>query len=240
MYYETSRRSSKLTEEVSVKYKDSTGFTGFLDRLGGALLEPRKTFDDILTEKRSILEPLLLILVFFGIQGALVGVFFVRIISSIFTLLSPITGFEQFGTFQAFSFIIPVTTAIMWIIGSLILWVVSAGIAHLCARYIFGGMGAYTQLLKLYGYAIVPSSLVILGMVLVGLNFLFFFSYCIVLCLIAIFWMVSISVVAVERCHLIDPGKAFISSFILPLVVYMIIFSLLTYLLSLSLGGFLI
>ncbi|MCP8305348.1 MAG: YIP1 family protein [archaeon] len=230
----------KLTDEVSVKYRDPTGFTGFLDRLGGALLEPRKTFDDILTEKRGILEPLLLIVAFFGIQGALVGVFAVRIISSILALLGPIIGVEQFGTFQAFSFIIPVTTAIVWIIGSLICWFISAGIAHLCARYVFSGMGAYTQLLKLYGYATVPSSLVILGMVLVGLNFPFFFGYFIILCLIAIFWMVSISVVAVERCHLIDPGKAFISSFVVPLVVYLIISALLTYLLSLSLGGFFI
>jgi len=182
---------------------------------------------------------LLLIIIFFGIQGALVGVFVTRVFSSIITFLGSYAGFEQFGTLQALSSIIPVTTTIMCIVGSLIFWLISTGISHLCARYIFGGMGAYTQLLKLYGYATVPSSLVIFGIILVGLNFFFFAGYFLVLFLIALFWMVTISVVAVERCHLIDPGKAFISSFVLPLVVYLIISALLSLFFS-PIGAFFI
>ncbi|MCP8323642.1 MAG: YIP1 family protein [Candidatus Methylarchaceae archaeon HK02M2] len=182
------------------------------------------------------MEPLLLIVIFSVIQGALVGVFIARIFSSIFALMGSLIGVGELGMLDALSPIIPITTAIMCIVGSIIFWLISAGIAHLCARFIFGGMGAYTQLLKLYGYATVPCSLVILGMVLMGLDFMFFFGFSIVLWLIAIFWTVSIAVVAVERCHLIDPGKAFISSFVVPLIVYMLFLSLLSFLL-LPLGG---
>ncbi|MCP8309721.1 MAG: YIP1 family protein [archaeon] len=217
--------------------KSPSGFTGFLDRLGGILLEPRKTFYDILEEKRGILEPLFLIIVFFGIQGTLVGVFIVRILYSIFILLGPIIGVGQLKAFQGSLFIIPIITTISWIVFALLLWVISAGIAHLCAKYVFKGMGSYAQLLTLYGYASVPSSLVILGMMLASLNFSIFFGFSIILCLIAVFWTVIILVVAVERCHLIDPGQAFISSFIVPLI-FLLILSGLIWLIFTGLGGF--
>ena len=226
-----------MEKETLPQRKTPSGFTGFLDRLGGVLLEPRKTFYNILEEKRGIIEPLLLIIVFFGIQGALVGVFIVRILYSFLPFLGPFIGIEQLKVFQGNLFIIPIITAISLIIFALILWIISAGIAHLCARYIFKGMGLYTQVLKLYGYASVPSSLVILGMVLVSLNFSLFFGFSIILCLIAIFWTVLILVVAVERCHLIDPGQAFISSFIAPLVFY-IVLSAVIWLIFSALGGF--
>ncbi|MGQ9469199.1 MAG: YIP1 family protein [Nitrososphaerales archaeon] len=226
-----------MENENFVQRKPSSGFIGFLDRLGGALIEPRKTFYHILEEKRGILEPLLLIIVFSSIQGALVGVFIVRILYSFFPFLSPIIGAGQLRAFQESLFIIPIITTISWIIFSLISWVISAGIAHLCARYIFKGIGSYTQLLKLYGYASIPSSLVILGMLLVSLNFSLFFGISIILWLIAVFWTVITLVVAVERCHLIDPGQAFISSFISPLIFY-IILSTLIWLIFSALGGF--
>ncbi len=220
--------------------KSSSGFVGFLDRLGGTLLEPGKTFYDILEEKRGILEPLFLIIIFFGIQGALVGVFIIRILYPLLAFLEPIIGFEPLKAFQESLFIIPIITTISWIILALLLWVTSAGIAHLCARYVFKGMGSYTQLLKLYGYASVPSSLVILGMLLVSLNFSFFFGFFLVLCLIALFWTVVILVVAVEKCHLIDPGQAFICSFIAPLIFYLILLAIIWLIFSAlaGLGGF--
>jgi len=226
-----------MEKETLPQHKTPSGFTGFLDRLGGVLLEPRKTFYDILEEKRSIMEPLLLIIVFFGIQGALVGVFIVRILDSLLPFLGPLISIEQLRIFQGSLFIIPIIAAISWIIFALILWIISAGIAHLCARYIFKGMGLYTQVLKLYGYVSVPSSLVILGIILVSLNFSLFFGFSIILCLMAIFWTVLILVVAVERCHLIDPGQAFISSFIAPLIFYTVL-SAVIWLIFSALGGF--
>jgi hypothetical protein len=229
-----------MGNETSVQRESSSGFTGFLERLGGILLEPRRTFYDMMQGKMGILEPLLLIIIFFGVQGALVGVFTVRILYSFLAFFSPIIGTEQLRTLQGSLLIVPVITTISWIIVALLLWVISAGIAHLCAQFIFKGIGSYTQLLKLYGYASVPSSLVVLGMMLVSLNFSIFFGPSLILCLIAVFWTVIILVIAVERCYLIDPGQAFISSFIVPLIVYLAL-SALVWLISsnLVLGGFL-
>ncbi|MEM3068446.1 MAG: YIP1 family protein [Nitrososphaerales archaeon] len=228
-----------MENETSIQSKPPSGFTGFLGRLGGTLLEPRKTFYDMMQREMGILEPLFLIIVFFGIQGALVGVFTVRILYSFLAFLSPIIGAEQLQAFQGGLFIVPFITAISWIVFALMIWIISAGITHLCAKYIFKGMGSYTQLLKLYGYASVPSSLVILGMMLTSLNFSIFFGLSMILCLMAVFWTVIILVVAVERCYLIDPGQAFISSFIVPLIVYLALSALVGLIFSsLVLGGF--
>ncbi|NWG08754.1 MAG: YIP1 family protein [Nitrososphaerales archaeon] len=225
-----------MEEGVLVQGKASSSFVRFLDRLGGALIEPRKTFYDMLAEKGGIIEPLLLVVLFFGLQGALVGVFLFRLLSPITPFMSFI-GAEQSMTLQTFLLTIPVITTVSWVIIALLLWIISAGIAHLCAKYIFKGRGSYTQLLTLYGYASVPSSLVILGMILVGLNVFSFFVFFMFLSIVAAFWTVVILVVAVERCYLIDPGQAFISSFIVPLAVYLAFLALIGWL-FLALGGF--
>ncbi|MGQ9719048.1 MAG: YIP1 family protein [Nitrososphaerales archaeon] len=223
-------------EEVLVQGKASSSFVRFLDRLGGALIEPRKTFYDMLAENRGIIEPLLLVVLFFGIQGALVGVFLFRLSSSIMPFMS-FMGAEQSMALQTFLLTIPVITTVLWLIVALLLWIISAGITHLCAKYIFKARGSYTQLLTLYGYASVPSSLVILGMILVGLNIFSFFVLFMFLFIVAAFWAVVILVVAVERCYLLDPGQAFISSFIVPLAVYLALLALIGWL-FLALRGF--
>jgi hypothetical protein len=76
--------------------------------------------------------------------------------------------------------------------------------------------------MKLYGYALVPYSLVILGTVLVGLSwttwpFAVFFS------IVTTFWVVLLMAVAVKSNYKIDIGKGFISSFIGPMLVWLII-----------------
>jgi hypothetical protein len=225
-----------MKKDVLVQGKASSSFVRFLDRLGGALIEPRKTFYDMLAEKRGIIEPLFLVVLFFGLQGALVGVFLFRLLSSIAPFMS-FMGAEQSRALQTFLLTIPVIITILSVIIALLLWIISAGIAHLCAKYIFKGIGSYIQLLTFYGYASVPSSLVILGMIIVGLNVFSFFVFFMFLFLVAAFWTVVILTVAVERCYLIDPGQAFISSFIVPLAVYFALLALIGWL-FLALGGF--
>lgn len=222
-----------------------SGFVGILDRLGGALLEPGKTFDRMIDEERGILEPLLIVVVFNAIQGAIIGSLIVRIILSVVAFAGrffgqmgiPTGGVPPGPIPMGLLAIIPVATAVLWSIAALILWVIFAGIAHFIAKYVFKGVGSFVRLLTLYGYASVPWSLVILGMVLLGLNLFAFMGFSAILNLVAIFWMVLITVVAAERSHKIDPGKAFISVFIGPLVVFLILFAIGGPLASLALGG---
>ncbi len=141
-----------------------------------------------------------------------------RLISAITTAISPVTGSANLG----FLGIIPWIMLIVMIILVLIGWVIVAGIAHLSARYIFRGVGSFTQLLKLYGYSLAPMSLMIFATVLIGVSWIalpltqFLF-------VAAVFWIVMLMTVAVRQNYGLDTGKAFISSFIGPLIVWLVI-----------------
>jgi len=75
----------------------------------------------------------------------------------------------------------------------------------------------------LYGYVSVPYSLIILATVLIGINFSLS-PLSLILGLISIFWMVLTMIVAVDTNYKISLGKAFISSFVGPMIVLLILF----------------
>jgi len=206
-------------EKAASKVKTNSYFAGFLNRLGGTLLDPGKAFEQIIAEKRGFLEPLLVVFLIHGIQGAIIGSFIVRIILAIYVLLGEWIGEAPVGLIVS----IPVITFFAAFISTLILWVILAGIAHICAKYIFKGAASFGQLFKLYGYVSVPYSLIILATVLLGVNFTLF-PFSLILGLIAIFWTVLIMVVAIDTNYKIGSGKAFISSIVGPMVVLLILF----------------
>jgi len=193
-------------------------FTSLMTRIGGVFLAPDATFNQIIAEKIGFAEPFILILLLAGIQGAIIASFAQRVISAITSALGPVTGSANLG----FLGIVPWVMLVVVIIAVLIGWIVIAGIAHISAKYIFRGTGSFTQLLKLYGYSLAPMSLVILGTVLIGISWValpltYFFS------VIAVFWIVILMTAAVKQNYGLDTGKAFISSFVGPLIVWLII-----------------
>jgi hypothetical protein len=123
------------------------------------------------------------------------------------------------------------------IIGFLLVWLIAAGIAHLIARYVFRGRGSYVQLLKLYGYALVPYSLVILSTVIIGINWATW-PFAIFLNVVATFWIVLLMSVAVKHNYGIDVGKAFISSFIGPMLAWLIVIGIFWLWLLVTIGSF--
>ena len=206
-------------EKIASKGKTISYFREFLNRLGGTLLDPRQTFEQMIAEKRGFLEPLLIVFLSHGIQGAIIGSFIARMILAIWAFLGEWLGEAPQGLIVS----IPIITFFLAFIGTLILWVILAGVAHLCAKYIFKGAGSFGQLFKLYGYASVPYSLIILATVLIGVN-LSLSPLSLILGLTAIFWTVLVMVVAVDTNHKIGLGKAFISSFVGPMIVLLILF----------------
>ena len=227
-----------FTENRLVKMKKEktySKFIGFVSRLGETFLEPGKMFERLIAEKKGFLEPLVLVLIFHGVQGALIGSLIAKIIITIFAFLGSLLGIQN--AIPSFVFVIPVITAIVGIICTLLLWVILAGIAHIIAKYIFKGVGSFTQLFKLYGYASVPNILAIFATLLMGVDFFAFLGYSLVLCFASIFWVVLIMVVAVEKSHQIDPGKAFISAFIGPIVILLILLAFAGLFLSMLFGG---
>jgi len=193
-----------------------------VNRVGGTFLAPDDTFNQIITGKVSFWESFLLVLMLIVVECAVVSSFAYRIVSAVTNALNPLTG----GMFSSsLMSIVFVSMIFAMIIATLIFWVIVAGIAHLIAKYIFRGQGSYIQLMKLYGYTLVPYSLVILGTVLIGLSWTtwpiaIFFS------IVTIFWVVLLMAVAVKHNYGIDIGKGFISSFIGPMLLWLLIMGL--------------
>lgn len=193
-------------------------FSMFLSRIGGVFLAPDATFKQIIADKIGFWEPFFLILLLVGIEGMVLASFVHRVVSAIMVSLGPLIGNVSLG-FLGFIWLIIV---IVMIVAVLILWVIVAGIAHISAKYIFRSEGSFFQLMKLYGYSLIPFSLVILGIILFGISLvtwpLFTFFH-----IVATFWVVLLMAVAVKHNYDLDIGKAFISSFIGPMVVLLII-----------------
>ncbi len=203
------------------KKGNSSYFSSFLTRIGGVFLAPDVTFNQIIAEKIRFWEPFILVLLLVGIQGAIFASFAYRVLSAIITAISPIIGEAPLG----FLAIIPWIILTLMVVATLIFWVIVAGIAHISAKYIFKGNGSFIQLMKLYGYSFVPCSLVILSTVLFGISWAAW-PLSIFLNIVTTFWIVLLMAVAVKHNYGIDIGKAFISSFIGPMVVLLIIVSI--------------
>lgn len=207
------KSESELPKEGIASY-----FSLFLSRIGGVFLAPDAAFKRIIADKIGFWEPFLLILLLVGIESMVLASFVHRVVSAIMVSVGSLVG----DVFLGFLGVIWLILVIANMVATLILWVVVAGIAHISAKYIFKGEGSFVQLMKLYGYSLVPFSLVILGTVLLGISWatwplLAFFN------IVAAFWVVLLMAVAAKHNYNVDIGKAFISSFIGPMVVWLII-----------------
>lgn len=206
------------SESEGPKKGTASYFSLLFSRIGGVFLAPDATFKQIISDKIGFWEPLVLILLLVGIESIVLASFVHRVISAVMISIGSLVGNVSLG-FLGFVWLIMV---IIMIVATLILWVIVAGIAHISAKYIFKGEGSFFQLMKLYGYSLIPFSLVILGTVLLGISWalwplLTFFN------IVATFWVVLLMAVAVKHNYNLDIGKAFISSFIGPMVVCLII-----------------
>jgi hypothetical protein len=207
----------KTQSQTAAKGSGSV-FASFLNRIGGVFLTPDTTFNQIISSRIGFWEPLILILLLIGIEGAVLASFAIRVLSAIMGSLGPVASSTSLG----FLTVLPAMMIIMMIASFLILWIIVAGIAHLIARFVFGGRGSFVQLLKLYGYSFAPYSLAILGTVFVGISWITW-PLAVFLNIAATFWVVVLMTSAVKHNYDIDTGKAFISSFVGPMLVWLII-----------------
>jgi hypothetical protein len=193
-------------------------FSSFLIRVGGVFLAPDATFSQALAGKTSFWEPFAIVFFMIIAEGAIMGSFCYRIMSALASSLG-----AAFGTMpMSFLAFVPLMMIAAMLLNFLITWIVVTGIAHLMAKYVFRGKGSFVQLMKLYGYSFAPFSLVILGTVLFGMSWATW-PVCIFLNVVATFWIVVLMSVAVKQNYGIDTGKAFISSFIGPMLVWFVI-----------------
>jgi len=206
-------------EKEPVRRAGGSYFTSFLNRIGGVLLAPDATFNQIITDRIGFWEPLTLIILLVAIEGAVLASLAYRVFSVVANAVSPLTGVVWDPGFLNVILVIIISAMI---IATLVAWVILAGIAHISAKYIFRGEGSFVQLMKLYGYTFVPVSLLILSTVLLGLSWATW-PLTLFLNIVATFWIVLLMAVAVKHNYKIDTGKAFISSFIGPMTVWLVV-----------------
>ncbi|MBS7633383.1 YIP1 family protein [Candidatus Bathyarchaeota archaeon] len=206
--------------EKTMEVQKPTGSTisRVLTRIGGVLLAPESTYQQVIANKISFWEPLIVVLLLVGVQTAIIASFCYRVIAAIEESLTSITGAIPLGLFSFFAAIVFMGAILV----TLAMWVLLALIAHIIARHVFKGQGSFGQLMKLYGYSTIPCSLQILGLTLFGINWvlwpiLVFFH------VVALFWIVILMSIAVKQNYNIDAGKAFIASFVGPMTVWLII-----------------
>jgi hypothetical protein len=146
--FEETNMEKQSTE--TPKKRTGASSVSFMNKIGGVILAPDATFPEIITEGTGFWEPLLLLVLLFAIQGAVQASFAYRVFSAFASALGPMTS--GFITGSWFSIVV-LSMIVATIVGVLIFWVIVAGIAHLCAKYVFRGEGSFVDLMKLYGYS---------------------------------------------------------------------------------------
>jgi hypothetical protein len=129
--------------------------------------------------------------------------------------------FAEFPGFEEMTFS-PIASMTMSVVVGFILWVVITGILHVIAK-ILGGKGAFTEMLVLMGFAMLPN----IFQAPIGLIALFYGGLtgafiAIGLGGILAIWVLILNVLAIREAHKFSTGRA-IATLVLPFVVLMVL-----------------
>ena len=185
--------------------------TDLLENIFGTLFSPASTFRRMLEERTAVTTAAIVVLIACICSGA--GGILTQ--SAFMSLFAEFPGFEE----KVFS---PSASMTMSVVVGFILWVVIAGILHVVAK-ILGGKGAFTEMLVLMGFAMLPN----IFQAPIGLIALF--SGGLTGALIAIglggilaIWVLILDVLAIREAHKFSTGRA-IATLVLPFVVLMVL-----------------
>ena len=196
------------------------GRFGFLERIGGALIDPEITFNAIIKRGIGVGGAALTIIIFSILEAVLLASTATVILTRISAFLSEWFGFGLLSSSWLLWMLAP-ALIILNLILSLLAWVILGGITHLTAKYAFAGEGSYSEILTLYGYGWSARMPLLAGIIISilarNMFFLPFFA------VISLAWMLIVWTAAVRVSHGIDFGRAFVSVFIMPLVVFALI-----------------
>ena len=182
-----------------------------LENISGTLFSPASTFRRMLEERTSVTIAAIVVLIACICSGA----------GSILTQSAFMSLFAEFPGFEEMVFS-PIASMTMSVVVGFILWVVIAGIFHVVAK-ILGGKGAFTEMLVLMGFAMLPN----IFQAPIGL--IAIFSGGLAGALIAIglggilaIWVLILDVLAIREAHKFSTGRA-IATLVLPFVVLMVL-----------------
>ena len=193
--------------------------TDLLENIFGTLFRPASTFRRMLEERTSVITAAIIVLIACICSGA--GSILTQ--SVFMSMFAEFPGFEP-ATAPSFEEMMfsPTASMTLSVVGGFISWVVITGILHVVAK-ILGGKGAFTEMLVLMGFAMLPN----IFQAPIGL--IAIFSGGLAGALIAIglggilaIWVLILDVLAIREAHKFSTGRA-IATLVLPFVVLMVL-----------------
>ena len=182
-----------------------------LENIFGTLFSPASTFRRMSEERTAVTTAAIVVLIACICSGA----------GGILTQSAFMSLFAEFPGFEEVMFS-PIASMTMSVVLGFILWVVITGILHVVAK-ILGGKGAFTEMLVLMGFAMLPN----IFQAPIGLIALFYGGLtgafiAIGLGGILAIWVLILDVLAIREAHKFSTGRA-IATLVLPFVVLMVL-----------------
>lgn len=192
--------------------------TDLLENIFGTLFSPASAFRRMLEERTSVTIAAIVVLIACICSGA--GSILTQ--SAFMSMFAEFPGFEPASPgFEEMMFSPSASMTISVVVG-FILWVVIAGILHVVAK-ILGGKGAFTEMLVLMGFAMLPNifqaPIGLIALLSGGLTGAFI---AIGLGGILAIWVLILDVLAIREAHKFSTGRA-IATLVLPFVVLIVL-----------------
>jgi len=189
-----------------------------LENIFGTLFSPASTFRRMLEERTSVTTAAIVVLIACICSG-IGSILTQNVVMSVFTEFPP--GFEPATDFEGMTFS-PAVSMNLSVIGGFIGWVFIAGILHVVAK-ILGGKGAFTEMLVLMGFAMLPNILQApIGLVVIHIGSLTGAFVSMGLGGVLAIWILILDVLAIREAHKFSTGRA-IATLVLPFVVLIVL-----------------
>ncbi len=189
-----------------------------LENIFGTLFSPVSTFRRMLEERTAVTTAAIVVLIA-GICSGVGGILTQSVLMSMFTEFPP--GFEPATDFEEMAFS-PAASMNISVVGGFIGWVFIAGILHVVAK-ILGGKGAFTEMLVLMGFAMLPKVFQApIGLAVIHIGSLTGAFVSMGLGGILTIWILILDVLAIREAHKFSTGRA-IATLVLPFAILILL-----------------
>ncbi|MEA1994047.1 MAG: YIP1 family protein [Euryarchaeota archaeon] len=206
----------------------------FANRMKKVIVSPRETFQNILAEGFSMTEPVGIVLGMNFLKTFLAGLCIIRGIDEITEFFSErvhispdVINWEiDLSGFTGVILVAFVGIALAFATYSLIPWILTAGIGHATAKYMFKGIGDFESLLCTYGYSQIASLATVFGLLIFILHPVAGFFALIAMKIAESLWTLALRILSVSETYGLDLGRSFICvimPYLLPILLVILL-----------------
>jgi hypothetical protein len=205
--------------------------TDLLENISGTLFSPAASFRRMLEERTSVTIAAIIVLIACICSG--VGSILTQ--SVFMSMFAEFPGFGPAAPGFEVVMLSPAASIILSVVSGFIGWVVIAGILHVVAKML-GGKGAFTEMLVLMGFAMLPNIFQApIGLVVILSGGFAGAFIAMGLGGILMIWILILYVLAIREAHKFSTGRA-IATLVLPVVVLIVLVVILVIGIFLMLG----